>query len=317
MKRRRKLNLKSLYEYLKEVEPFSLSLHSDADGIYSSSILMDIFKVSKTTSPPFNEYNTDVAIDLGFPSNKNWTGICIDHHPDHPKDRKYKLYWDQVPTGLILYNELRDHIPKESLWKIVGSLVGDGQAERVPDEIWDMFPILLEERGYLGKGQYKLYTSAFPLFYFLSSGINAVSRLGFPLQALEIVNIAKTPLDILDNIEVRDAQEKFRMEEDSIYKSKPVVETIKNRFLIIKIHPSSSVNISSYIASKVSGENAGKTIIVINTKTGKVSLRGVLAKYVASKLNNAGFKSGGHSGFCGSYCDPDRIEEYLNIIRGL
>ncbi|MEM2260826.1 MAG: DHH family phosphoesterase [Ignisphaera sp.] len=308
----------TLYEDLKKLEPFKLAFHNDADGIYSASLLNSIFQIKEIEVPPFGEYTSEVAIDLGKPLKEEWEGICIDHHPDHPTERKYTLYYDECPTGLIIYKHLKDYIPKDQAWKVVGALSGDGQPERVPDEIWDMFPILLEERGILTKSGFKVVTTAFPLFYFLSSCINAVSRLGFPERAFEIVNNAKGPLDILDNLEVKDALEQFRSEEELVYKSKPVVETIRNRYLIVKIKPSSSnVDVTSLIASKIAGENPGKTVIVINEATGKVSLRGLLAKYVSNKLATRGIKSGGHPGYCGAQIDPKQINEFLDIIRSL
>jgi hypothetical protein len=315
-------NKQDLYTLLKSIEPFSLSLHHDSDGIYSAAILASIFKISKFEIPPFGEYTTDVAVDLGAPeTNKDFAGIVIDHHPDHPEDRKYKLFWDTCPTGLVLYNALKEHLPKDKWWLVIGSLCGDGQPELVPDEIWDAYPVLLEERGTLGKGQYgKIYTSGFPMFYFLSSAINAIAKMGFPQQGLEVLLRAETPFDVLDNVEVKDAKEQFRMAEDNIYKTKPSVETIKNRFMIIRIKPNnSSLNIGSTLASSISRENAGKTIIVINETSGKVSLRGVLAKYCANKLNKAGFKAGGHAGYClnkGSCLYTDNGFKEIQDVKG-
>src|SRR4030067_2677676 len=126
-----------LYEDLKSKEPFSLSAHTDPDGIYSATILKRIFSIKgEVELPPFNEYKTDVSVDLGFPIDKEWSGISIDHHPDHPVDRKYKLYWESYPTGLILYNNLKKYLKREDYWLVVGSLNGDGQPELTPDEIW-------------------------------------------------------------------------------------------------------------------------------------------------------------------------------------
>jgi len=312
-----------LYKELKKIEPFTLSAHTDADGIYSASILMDVFEVKEVEFPSFYMYKTQVALDLGYPKIKDWAGIIVDHHIlDYPeevlKNPKIKTFLGMYPTGLLLYQFLGDKIPKEKTWKVVGSCTGDGQAEVVPDEIWDRFPILLEERGYLGKGQYKEYTTAFPLFYYLSSGVNAICRLGFPHQALDIVNNAEGPLDILDNIEVKDAIERIRKEEQEIYKNKPLVETIKNRYKIITIKPSSeNINIASLIATKISAREPGKTFIVINELTGKGSIRGVLAKYVANKLNEAGYQAGGHYGYCGLSARPEDIPNILKILRGL
>jgi len=316
--------MSELYSLLKSMEPFTLAFHGDADGIYSASLLMSVFKVKKAVCPPFGEYDTDVAVDLGAPRLiPDWNGVAIDHHPDHPDNRSYKLFthskYPHAPCGLIIYEHLREYIPKEHLWKVVGSLTGDGQPEYTPDEIWDLYPILLEERGILTKaGGYRLHTSAFPLFYYLSSGVNAIARLGFPERALEIVNSAKHPLDILDHIEVKDSIERFKAEEAAILKDKPVAETIKNRYIIVRIAPSnSSLNISGYLASKLSSENPGKTVIVINDTTGKISMRGVLAKYVANKLSASGLKAGGHPGYCGCEVAPDQVSRVLEIIRSL
>ena len=159
-----------------------------------------------------------------------------------------------------------------------------------------------------------MYTSAFPLFYFLSSGVNALCRLGFPLQALDIVNNAKSPLEVLDHQEVRDAVDQIRSEEDSIYRSKPLVETIKNRYIIIRFRTSSpAIRMSGFLASKISSNNPGKTIIAINEENGQVSLRGVLAKYVANKLSEKGFKAGGHPGYCGANVSPEEIDKFIDV----
>lgn len=312
-----------LYKELKQLEPFTLASHHDADGVYSASILMDIFEVEEVEFPPFYEYSNNVALDLGYPKKEGWSGVIVDHHIlDYPKEvlenPKIKCFLGEDPTGLLLYKFLGDKIPGDKLWKIVGALTGDGQPEKTPDEIWEKFPILLEERGYLAKGDYKEFTTAFPLFYFLSSGINAICRLGFPHQALDIVNNAEGPLEILDNIEVKDAIERVRKEEEQIYKNKPLVETIKNRYKIILIRPSNeTVDIISLIATKISSREPGKTFIVINELTGKGSIRGVLAKYVANKLVKAGYQAGGHYGYCGISAKPEDIPQILKILRSL
>lgn len=313
----------NLYKELKKLEPFSISSHGDADGVYSTSILMKMFDIEEVEFPPFNEYTKQVAVDLGYPSIKGWKGIVIDHHVlDYPeevfKNPDIKLFLGYEPTAKVMWNLMKDKIPKDQIWKLVGSCCGDGQCEKVPDEVWDAFPILLEERGFLKKGQYKVYTTSFPLFYYLSSGINAMCRQGFPHQALDVVNMAKGPLDIIDNLQVREAKEQMNSEEASVYKSLPVAETIKNRYIVVKVKPSTSgINMASLIASKISGNSPGKTIIVVDESTGKGSIRGVLAKYVSNKLVKAGFKSGGHYGFSAFTCDPSKIEDVLNIIRGL
>lgn len=306
-----------LYEELKELEPFTLSCHHDADGIYSATLLRRIFKIKSIEIPAFNEYKTDVAVDLGFPLDKNWSGVCIDHHPDHPEDRKYSLYWDSCPTGKILYDNLKEHIEDKDLWLIVGSLAGDGQAELVPDEIWDKFPVLLQGRGILYQSTYKLGMSNYPLYVFLSSSVNALCRLGFPQDALTILNDVHDPVALLENDAVRDAVLSIRQEEDSIYKSKPIVETFANHVLVRFKSSKPQIRLCGLLGAKLMGLDNNMTYVVLNERNGEVSIRGILSKYIANKLNASGFKAGGHAGFCGATVEETRIEEFMKVVRGI
>jgi hypothetical protein len=307
-----------LYKLLKEKEPFSLSCHRDSDGIFSATILRRIFKVKEPVKiPPFNEYDTDLAIDLGFPSNKEYNGIVIDHHPDHPEERKYTLFWDYCPTGLILFKNLKDHIKPEDYWLVVGSLCGDGSPELVPDEIWDSCPELLEGRGILYQAQWKLGVSSNPLYVFLSSGINSLCRLGFPEAALKILDDIRNPHDLLENQEIKDAIEKMRKEESSIYSSKPIVESYGN-FCLVRIRTSlPQIHICGLIGSKLLGVDNNTTYIVLNEGTGEISIRGNLAKYIANKMNKSGFKAGGHPGYCGANVPETKIPQFLEFIRSI
>lgn len=311
-----------LYEKLKALEPFSLSCHHDADGIYSATLLRRIFNIKKDEEgediieiPEFGTYTTDVAVDLGFPEDTSWSGICIDHHPDHPEDRKYKLYWDYCPTGLILYNHLKEHIKPEDYWLVVGSLAGDGQPDLTPDAIWDSCPELLGGRGILYKSQWKLGISSTPLYRFLSSGVNSLCRQGFPETALEVLEHTTNPVDLLENDIVVDAVDEMRKEEDAIYKTKPVVESLGN-FALIRIKPSKpQINLHGLIASRLMGNDNKITYIVLNTESGKGSIRGDLAKYMSNKLLAKGFKAGGHSAYCGVKVAENEVEKLVDTIR--
>ena len=306
----------NLYNLLKEKEPFSLSCHGDADGLYSATILRRIFKIKEPIEiPPFNEYKTDVAVDLGFPSDKDWSGIAIDHHPDHPEERKYTLYWDYCPTGLILYNHLKQYMNPGDYWLVIGSLCGDGQPELVPDEIWDSNPVLLQGRGILYKSAWKLGLSSNPLYVFLSSGINALCRLGYPEEALKVLSEIDNPVDLLENAVVKDAIEKIRKEEDSIYASKPIVESLGN-FALVRIRTSSpKIRLCGLVGAKLLGIDNNMTYIVLNETSGEISIRGNLAKYLANKMSKAGYKAGGHAKFCGAHVDESKIPEYLEFLR--
>ena len=268
-------------------------------------------------SPPFNEYSTDVAVDLGYPVDENYSGIVIDHHPDHPEKRKYKLYWDNVPTGLIIWRELKDYIPKDQWWRVVGSLAGDGQPELVPDEIWDEFPELLDEKGIIYKSRGQLYMSKYPVYVYLASGVNAKCRIGDPIGALNMCMKWKKPIDAVIDTEALEAKELLKVEEENILKKKPIVEIIKNRYAVVRIKTTGDYGMSGRIASALANHYQFHTIVVINETNGEVSIRGVLAKYLANKLRESGFKAGGHPGYCGATVPVEDIEDFIETIRNI
>ena len=304
-----------MYEELKSLEPFSLSMHDDADGVYSGAILSSIFKVKKVEFPEFHEYSTDVAVDLGYPANTDWKGILIDHHPI-PKDIKFKcsIYWENVPTGLILYRHLKKYFPKEITWYVIGSLTGDGQPELVPTEIWKQYPILLEERGILYKFK-EVRTSAYPMFYYLSSGVNAFCRLGNPRRAYELVLENKDPLDFIEHPEVIDAILFVRKEEENLYKSRFLVERY-GTIVFVRIETTrEEYKFSSLVASRLYNSEPNLTFLVLNEKNGRLSIRGYLSNYLVEYLNKYNFKVGGHPGFAGGRIPLERLSEFTKVMR--
>lgn len=277
------------------------------------------FKQSKFVDIPeeFGNYHTDVAVDLGGPKDTEWKGIAIDHHPDHPIDRKYTLYWDHCPTGLVLYNNLKEHMDKKITWLVVGSLMGDGQVELTPNEIWDTHPELLVNRGAVSQYNFKTSMYSYPLFGSLSSGINSLCRLGQPDQALQVLMNVDNPIDLIENTELKDAQERMRAEKATVYKNKPIVEAMPN-WTLVRIKTSRpEVNICGLIGAELMNLNDNMTFIIINETNGTGSIRGNLAKYICNKLNEKGFKAGGHSKFCGCSVEMERLDEWLKYVRSL
>jgi len=63
------------------------------------------------------------------------------------------------------------------------------------------------------------------------------------------------------------------------------------------------------------GGDNNTTWIVLNEVSGKGSIRGDLAKYMANRLLKMGFKAGGHSKYCGVKVDPKDIEGLVSAIR--
>jgi len=306
----------SLSQYLKASEPIKLAAHSDADGLFSAAIVASIFNVENVEFPEFHKYkNCNVALDIGQPE-EPWNGILVDHHPIL---EDYKIpehfYHGNVPTGVLLYQHLKDLIPKEKTWFVIGSAVGDGQPETVPKEIWKQYPILLEERGVIYKYKGESKTSEVPMFYYLSSGCNAFCRLGVPHRAFEIIMESKDPLDFIEHPDVEYHLNRVREEEETIYRSRFIVETY-GRIVYVRIATSQeNYKFASLIASKLQSSNSFNTYIVVNEKNGEVSIRGFLSDLVVEYLNSKGFKCGGHSGFAGCKIETQDLNRLTQIVR--
>ena len=139
--------------YIKELEPdiklgkIRVSSHSDADGVYSTSLLATIFPIEEVVFPDvFGEVlDEDVVLDQ-VPIKPEYSGIVIDHHPQHLERRKYTLVLGDSPTSVVVYDLFKDKIKKEDLWKVIGGAVGDGQGETIPEEIWEIGRASCRER---------------------------------------------------------------------------------------------------------------------------------------------------------------------------
>lgn len=324
----------TLYEMLKKISPFGLEFHDDADGIYSASLIikttgLEIDKMKDVPNDPrlrlrspleFGDYHWEVAVDLGAPKDTNWNGIVVDHHPDHPKERKYTLFWDNVPTTLIVWNHLKDHIPKEEWWRVVGGLMGDQSVELTPAEVWDYFPELFDEVGGIYKNNWKISSSKIPLYVMLSSGVNSLCRIGTPLVALKKCLEWKSPLDALTDPDVKDAKDVVAREEAQIYKTGMRQSVISNKVALIIIRTSSpNYSMSGYIASTLAGQRQYKflTVVVLNEANGEVSIRGTLAKYVADKLRARGYKAGGHACASGCSINPQDTAKFVKDLTAI
>jgi phosphoglycerate-specific signal transduction histidine kinase len=129
------------------------------------------------------------------------------------------------------------------------------------------------------------------------------------------LNDVHDPVGLLENEVVRDAVASIKQEEDSVYKSKPIVETFANHVLVRIKTSKPQVRLCGLIGAKLMGVDNNMTYVVLNETSGEVSIRGILAKYIANKLNKAGFKAGGHPGFVGASVEGSRIEEFMEVIR--
>jgi len=255
---------------------------------------------------------------------EKYDNFIIDHHMQTMeyvakkcKDASYvasKVFFGDIPTTGLVYRAFTDKIPDEEKWKVVGGMVGDGQPEKVPVEIWDMFPQLLETRGRVYRTAYgKMSEYPYPLYKHLSSPVNATCRMGNPEGAYEIIRRAKTPDDIITSIVFKNDKEAIKNEINSIFRSGVEEQNITKYLSVVVIN--TDVKLASRICSAMSGMNSNKTWLIINEGSRKMSLRGDLASYIGAKLNERGFQCGGHYGFYGGNLEETQIPE--DIIKAL
>lgn len=311
----------NLYEQLKSKEPLVVASHYDADGCYSAALLSTVFNIETIYFPwVFGDLSSsedgvdlafDIVLDLGAPLG-DYDGIVIDHHRcvDNPK---YTQVFMNIPTTGIVYEVFKDRIPDEHKWKVVGGLTGDGQPEKVPMEIWEMFPELLETRGKIYSSYAKFKEYPYPLYRQLSSPVNAMCRMGNPETAYEIICRAKTPFDILNNIAMMNDQKALNVEIKNLFKEGVMEYNVRHYCTVVIIN--SDKRIGSRVCSALGGMNSAKTWIVINEGTKKFSIRGDLADYIGAKLQDGGFTCGGHHGFYGGRLLNE--QEGMDVIQKL
>lgn len=320
----------SIYEHIKSLEPLEIAYHSDADGVSSAAILMLVFSSRRDKEFPYSPEHFgmykdgNIAVDLGAPFFKDWGNrgeIVIDHH-SHPESPTYPAVIGRIPTGLLLYEVLKEHIPSDKRWLCVLSAVGDGQPELIPDEIWDSYPELFHMSGNIYKSKFgTLKAYPYPLYAKLASPINSLCRIGAVAIALEIVLKAKSIRDIINNPVALKAQKDVATEEARVLSdpNHPItIETISNVSIVTY---RSKYNLAGRIGANLVKDDKNNTFIIINEQTKDVSGRGVLALYIANKLRSRGYIAGGHPGFVGCTLLPEQstdilIEDLRGILSG-
>lgn len=261
-------------------------------GIKSSDIEIWDGQFGDTTGLTKDDYMTDMR-----PSDPNWEGTCIDHHLPHPDNRKYKLISDEVPASLIAFRKYQKEIPKSEWWKLAIGLMGDGQPELIPTEVFLECPMLMSRVKTSAKESYGNWkVSYFPVYKLLSSPINAFLRQRNFKMALNMVTFKNTPLEIINDTEAKIAKTNVRNEYKRIIMSAESHEfNSLNVFFF-----TSAYRMSGYIASSLQSSMGSKTVMCINTKTGRGSLRGDLAYYWRDKLKGKSYiVIDGHPKFCG------------------
>lgn len=281
--------------------------HTDADGITSgvlyalahpdvTPIFSDIFGDTS------NWEKGDVMVDM-VPNNPDIEGIVIDHHLGHYEDRKYDLHWDDtVPASVLVYNLYRDMLPQEDLFKIVVGCVGDVSPESIPTEIWKEYPELLDLDEY-----------DTPIFFKLSSCINAYCRLDKYYEAFQKLLEVKSPLDLLTDKDILKYKQIINKEVRKITNEVPVYHYDHVKFLEYE----SDYKIGGYLAARIGTK---LPTIVYNSKTKSGSIRGYLCSYIKEVLEESieDITIGGHPSAMGfTLKNEEDIEKVKKVLKEL
>jgi len=310
-----------LEERLKQIlkKPLVVASHSDADGVCSLVLFSYAFIVRKAVYPSIfgNVDNTiDVLLD-GVPIDKEYSNIVIDHHTGHPNNKSYYLVWDTVPTTLIVYRIVQEYIPEYCKWLCVPGLVGDGAADLIPSNIWDMYPELFYNTVKERTGRYGRYEYDSPVWQELSVLINAACRcvsIG-PIVATKLLKQAKSPLDIVYNETLALARSTINEEMTNIFKDIQPIDTGKVIYAEVESENKVEGLTASRLISRMS--KRGRAAVVVNKTTGNVSVRGILATWVADKLNKLGYNIAGHPSYKGSNIDIKQIKKFKSDVIAL
>lgn len=224
--------------------------------------------------------------------------MFFDHHPGHPPadQRKYKLVWGEVPASLVVFKTFKDIIPEEQWWKIAIGCVGDGQPELIPSVIWKKFPSLLENYTSIWEQYGKLNFNEFPVYLRLSSNINAACKIPDKWYiAYQVLRAAKSPWQILEDPALVAAKRTIDDEMKRVIRDTHCIDMNANfRLWVIQ----TEFKIERSLAWR-SEEKSHKTTLVMNEKTGRISMRGPLSEFYCEELAKVGYSIHGHPGFSG------------------
>lgn len=299
--------------------------HHDADGISSLVLYLkanniDISDVNIEFPKVFGEFNdkTNIMLDM-TPFNSDYTGLCIDHHDQHPEEHKYSLIFDRIgATALLIFNNF--DIPDEELWKVAVGCIGDVCPEQIPYKVWKKSPELMDLYSsvwidYNNKGGVNL--SGRHSFRLISSPINSASRIGKVDEAFQILYFAESIDDIIYNDTLSKYKTMVRKEVERVFKKagygNRLPEIIGN-FVVFEYD--SNYRISGIVGAKLHEFfEEKKTIIAINRQRDGGSARGVLCNYLKTEMINSGFNAGGHSGAMGVSLNGKSISELKELLR--
>jgi len=301
--------------------------HWDADGITAAFFLATSLKHKCEVRFPEVFGGTDACHDGDFMVDmrptENISGITvIDHHPGHFENPNYELIWRAYPAGKICWEIFKDKIPRKEWWKLACSLTGDVAIEEMPYEVWKEFPILLQLRNtstwtkYGGGNSNKTFWSAFPLHFLLSSPINSLCRVGKQEDAYTLLKVSQSPLQLITHPDVLRAKNKVRVETESAIKGSTMMQyDISKGYGLMLILYDSPLRISGRICASLMGEPqySGYTIMAINRKDGRGSMRGTLCNFARGIMedNFDYIHADGHGIAQGITCERAKVNSFM------
>jgi len=286
--------------------------HGDADGIVSAWICKKADILAGIEFPEeFGDYHgktADLMLDMR-PVDPEFVGVVIDHHLEHPSERKYKLIWGNAPTTFLCYELFKDKIPEDELWKVAIGIAGDGQPELIPLEIIDRYPELFYQDVYFGwKDEFSIL-----LCFRGSSLINACCRLNSPTLAFERLDKAKTLMDLISDSSLRSSLEELRRLRSNAEKKMRVIRGSKAYYVEIE----SPARIEGMIAQSLM-EKTSATVICLNKETMKFSIRGYLALWYCKLLREVeGITCGGHAKYVGGKIATSKYFDFRKRVMKL
>ena len=309
-----------------------IAIHHDADGISSAVLLMKSMDKKQSDFETFfpdvfgsfldkNSYMVDMTPREGF------EGVCYDHHDQHPDKIDYKLIFGHKPTSALVFEDRFKYLPSNEWWKMAVGCVGDYSVESIPPKVWDSSPSLRDVHTTVWEewGELNVQISHYTVYKLIASPINAACRVGKEHIALDKLFNANRPTDLLYDEELNSYKVKVQKEVKRVIKDSGKSDNPRLIFPgagdIGLISFRSKLRISGIVSSKIhevfSGNDA-KTIIAINETRGnggKGSIRGNMTGYIASKLSEAGFATGGHGVAAGFDMNALPMSYLIDVVR--
>lgn len=306
----------SILKELKEKSKPAISVHPDADGLSSGSLLasaigksfqeIDFLFPSQFGQTEFDilrgaeekSLEPDVILDQA-PLSPDYKGLVVDHHQGHEDSHEYDLVWSpHYCTARILYNSLEEEIPVSEQWKTSLGIAGDGGEDEVPTEIFIKAPELLAQTGYTYGRKYGSEIDYSPQFAFVmaKSLLNYGTRIGDYDMALNKLMNAGSVTDIIHDDQLLGAKKTVKGEIKNIYGSNDQAKIEVYQYLaFIEYKSDYRLWIGNDLFSRTN-----KTSIALNTKDHSFSIRGPLAQRIAEMLDQIeGIDAGGHLSYAG------------------